>query len=73
MSDDGADPRLIVTVFKDIPGGYLPVGEFAAVHAELFEAQERLNRMEGMAAVSRALWMAAGFVVGLACGVMLHA
>lgn len=72
MNDD-ADPSLIVTVFKDVPGGYLPVSEFAAVHAELWQAQERLQRMTDMVIIGRVLWLSAGFVTGLLCGVMLHA
>lgn len=73
MSDCGGDPGLIVEVFKDVPGGYLPVSEFAAVHAELCEAQERFARLSDMIALARVLWLSAGFVVGLLCGVMLHA
>lgn len=66
------DPAHIVTVFKDVPGGYLPVGEFAALHAELADARERMQRMTSMIALARLLWLTAGFVVGLACGVMLQ-
>lgn len=71
--DLGDDSNVVVTVFRDVPGGYLPVGEFATLHAELAAAQERVGRLSDMAAISRVLWLSAGFVTGLLCGVMLHA
>lgn len=67
------DPSLIVEVFDDFPGGYLPVGEFGQVLADLAAARERIDRLSTMIALARVLWMSAGFVVGLACGVMLRA
>lgn len=71
MSTSG-DPGHIVTVFRDVPGGFLPVSEFSAVHAELYAARERLQHLSDRLVLARVLWVGAGFVTGLICGLLLQ-
>ena len=69
MSDDDSD--VLVAVFDKHPGGWLPVGEFAKLRAELLAAQEHVQRMSDMVATARVLWLATGFAAGLVFGVLM--
>ena len=40
-----SDPNLVVVVDLDTGRGYLPIGEFAGVLAELADLQARLNAL----------------------------
>lgn len=67
---DFSDSGMIVGVFDDKPGGWLPVGEFGKLYLELEAQKARIKRMSELFAVERALWFAAGVAVG-ALGVVL--
>ena len=64
MPDDFGDSGLIVTVFDDAPGGWLPIGEFGKLHAELDAAHQHLARLSRLLTRARALWFGAGFALG---------
>lgn len=61
---DFSDSGVLVAVFEDKPGGWLPIGEFGKLYMEMEALRSRAQRMTKMFAVERALWFAAGVLVG---------
>jgi len=59
-----SDPGLIVAVFDDDPGGYLPIGEFADLLRELDEHRQRVRDMAALVERKRIAWFLLGVAVG---------
>lgn len=64
MTEGADDERTIVAVFDGHPGGWVPIGEYGKVWAELDGARAHLQRLPALLWWSRMLWFAAGAVVG---------
>lgn len=64
MSGEHDDDSLVVAASYDAPGGWLPIGEYGKLYAELEATRARMRRLAGMMAWARALWFSAGIAVG---------